>query len=217
VAVLIDQPTRWVGEGPSLHRVSSPPSPDTISSITSVVSAAVGIVPERGDRVVVEALPFETNQEPPPLNTNGSAQPFNIPMLLRNLPAALALLAVVSALVYFFWPRSHALQPIHVPQAEPVITHTFEPESQRSALAATPPPPARPETLTAQQSTPADLSRKLATELEEREKKHQLELEATGAALQKLADNVTDLARTNSDLCVGVLRSWLSEPKEPTA
>ena len=67
VSVLLDQTPHWEGRGPTLRRVLTPPTPETLNRITEVVSAAAGIIPERGDRLVVDSLPFEsTRDEQPP-------------------------------------------------------------------------------------------------------------------------------------------------------
>lgn len=66
-AVLLDQAVRWEGVGAKARRVLMPPAPETVKTIHGLVSAAIGLSPDRGDQLIVESLPFEstTNSEPP--------------------------------------------------------------------------------------------------------------------------------------------------------
>lgn len=61
LSVLFDQDMRWEGVGPKAKRIYDVPSPEKVKAIRDVVSAAVGIVPNR-DLVIVESLPFDTTQ-----------------------------------------------------------------------------------------------------------------------------------------------------------
>ncbi|HUI55138.1 MAG TPA: flagellar basal-body MS-ring/collar protein FliF [Bryobacteraceae bacterium] len=72
LAVLVDQPAHWEGEGAARKRVVLPPSPETLKTIKDLVAAVTGFSTERGDQLIVETLPFESslNAEPP-----GSARP----------------------------------------------------------------------------------------------------------------------------------------------
>lgn len=58
-ALLLDQDLQWDGKGNQRRRVLVPPTPEKIKAIHDVVAAALGIVPERGDQLVIESLPFE--------------------------------------------------------------------------------------------------------------------------------------------------------------
>jgi flagellar M-ring protein FliF len=66
VSVLVDHTVRMQGQGVKAKRVVSPPSPETLKAIRELVSAVTGFSAERGDQIVVEALPFEStvNFEP---------------------------------------------------------------------------------------------------------------------------------------------------------
>ncbi len=67
VALVLDQAVKWEGTGKSLHKVVVPPSAEMLKSVKDVVTAAIGFVPERGDLITVETLPFEeTLNQPPP-------------------------------------------------------------------------------------------------------------------------------------------------------
>ncbi len=59
LSVLLDQDARWEGVGPKAKKVLEPPSAEKIKAIKDVISAALGLVPERGDLVIVESLAFD--------------------------------------------------------------------------------------------------------------------------------------------------------------
>ncbi len=58
-SLLLDQDVRWEGKGKNRQRVIVPPSPEKLKIINDLVSGVIGLTPERGDRLVVESLPFE--------------------------------------------------------------------------------------------------------------------------------------------------------------
>jgi flagellar M-ring protein FliF len=65
-SILLDQPGHWEKQQGRYLRVSQPPSPENVRAIRELVSAAIGLVPTRGDQLVVESLPFESMIPPPP-------------------------------------------------------------------------------------------------------------------------------------------------------
>src|SRR5580658_8811052 len=60
IAVLLDQGAKWEGQSKQMHRVATPPDPEKIKAIQTLVSTLVGLNPERGDQLTVEALPFDS-------------------------------------------------------------------------------------------------------------------------------------------------------------
>jgi flagellar M-ring protein FliF len=68
ISVLVDHTVRWEGEGATRRRVLSPPPAETVKSIRDLVAGVTGLRTDRGDQLIVEALPFEStlNLEPPP-------------------------------------------------------------------------------------------------------------------------------------------------------
>ena len=67
VAVLVDHKLRWEGVGKDAKRILEAPSQQTVDSIRELVTGALGLQDDRGDQLVVEALPFDaTISEPPP-------------------------------------------------------------------------------------------------------------------------------------------------------
>jgi flagellar M-ring protein FliF len=77
VSVLIDHELKWEGSAQKQKRVLNPPSPERLKSIRDVVSGIVGLKTERGDQLVVEALPFDAtlSAEPPPATPVAPAGP----------------------------------------------------------------------------------------------------------------------------------------------
>jgi flagellar M-ring protein FliF len=64
LSVLVDQGVRWEGAGAQRKRVLVPPAPETLKAIRDLVSGIAGFVPDRGDQLVVEALPFDATLHP---------------------------------------------------------------------------------------------------------------------------------------------------------
>jgi flagellar M-ring protein FliF len=202
VAVLVDQTAHWEGRGPTLRRVLTPPSKETIDRITEVVSAAVGIVVERGDRVVVDSLPFETTQDQPPPEALQDRPPtpdslFNGKIIMTGI----ALLALAAALTFVV--RSQRRPGL---QAEVSTTLALPAAAQAPA-------PAQP-ALTPLASA-AQIAKQLEGQRQLRSEEHRKELEAAGAELQALTESAISMTQTNSELCAGVLRSWLNDKQEP--
>lgn len=63
IAVLVDQGSHMEGKGAQAHRVVTPPDPDKLKAIQSLVGTLVGLDPMRGDQLTVEALPFDNSME----------------------------------------------------------------------------------------------------------------------------------------------------------
>jgi flagellar M-ring protein FliF len=59
-ALLIDHAVRWEDKNGKPVRTLVPPSAEVLQSIRELVTAAAGFNTERGDQLVVEALPFES-------------------------------------------------------------------------------------------------------------------------------------------------------------
>jgi flagellar M-ring protein FliF len=74
-SILVDYSVRWEGAGPQARRTVTPPSAEKLRTIRELVAAAIGFVPERGDQLVVEALPFEVAYGPGPPESTTTAPP----------------------------------------------------------------------------------------------------------------------------------------------
>jgi flagellar M-ring protein FliF len=110
IAVLIDHDAAWQGEGAARKRVLTAPSPERLKSIRDVVAAVTGFSQERGDQLIVEALPFDStihDMEPPPGASPAPAPvsslpgwlpaPLRDPKLLAAAGAGVVLLLVLAA------------------------------------------------------------------------------------------------------------------------
>jgi flagellar M-ring protein FliF len=58
-SLLLDQEIRWEGQGKTRKRVIVPPTPEQLKKINDIVAGVLGLDTQRGDRLVVESLPFE--------------------------------------------------------------------------------------------------------------------------------------------------------------
>jgi flagellar M-ring protein FliF len=66
-SVLLDQAGRWEKQQSGQYQqILEPPSPESLRAIKELVSAAIGLVPSRGDQIVIESLPFEATRHAPP-------------------------------------------------------------------------------------------------------------------------------------------------------
>jgi len=61
IAVLVDQGSKWEGQGKQAHRVVIPPDTEKLKAIQTLVASLVGFNQERGDQLTVEALPFDNS------------------------------------------------------------------------------------------------------------------------------------------------------------
>ena len=109
VALLLDQTVKWEGSGKNAHRVITPPSQQVLASVKSVVTAAIGLMPERGDVITVETQPFEeTLNSQQPEVVNGAPATKQNPGKLLGLPmpvligAGVGILLIIGAAVFFF-------------------------------------------------------------------------------------------------------------------
>ncbi len=87
VSVLVDYGVRWQGSGAKAKRILEAPSADKLKSIHDLVAAAIGFNAQRGDQLVIEALPFESTLNPEPMDTTPAPKPTGLPPWLENLLA----------------------------------------------------------------------------------------------------------------------------------
>ena len=82
VSVLVDHNVRFDGTGDKAKRIVEAPSPERLKAVKDFVSAAVGLTTERGDQLIVEAIPFESTlagQPPPEPKIDPSAPKVTLP------------------------------------------------------------------------------------------------------------------------------------------
>lgn len=82
IAVLVDQGLRWEGEGANAKRVLDAPPPEKLKVVRELLEGVVGFQEQRGDRILVESLPFEaTLTSVPPSADATTANPAGQPTL----------------------------------------------------------------------------------------------------------------------------------------
>ncbi len=75
VALLVDSDVRYEGSGPKARRIVEAPSAAKLKTISDLVAGVIGLSTERGDRLVVETLPFESTRNPEQLAPSKSTEP----------------------------------------------------------------------------------------------------------------------------------------------
>ncbi|HEV8037717.1 MAG TPA: flagellar basal-body MS-ring/collar protein FliF [Bryobacteraceae bacterium] len=195
IAVLLDQGAKWEGQGKQMHRVVTPPDTEKIKAIQTLVSTLVGLNPERGDQLTVEALPFDStlNMELPAAQTSEPGKRDNLtgiealkqkPMILWGSAGGAV---VVIALVVFALTRGKRREGVRdMPEVLP-------PASTMASLAAAP----------GSQS----LGQTSAIAANEGSRLPALMPSRTEVLLNQLQES----GRNNPEAWAGVLRGWLSE------
>jgi flagellar M-ring protein FliF len=75
VSLLVDSNVRYEGSGSKAKRIVEAPSADRLKAIHDLVAGVIGLSTERGDQLVVEALPFESTLNPEQLPTPAPPPP----------------------------------------------------------------------------------------------------------------------------------------------
>jgi flagellar M-ring protein FliF len=93
IAVLVDQGFKMEGQGAQAHRVTTPPDPEKLKAIQTLVGTLVGLDTMRGDQLTVEALPFDSsvNMDPGSLGPPAPKKPDEVFSIetLKKKPALL--------------------------------------------------------------------------------------------------------------------------------
>ncbi len=189
IAVLLDQGAKWEGQGKQMHRVATPPDPEKMKAIQTLVATLVGLNPERGDQLTVEALPFDStlNMELPSAPEPAKQQNLTPLEMLKQKPIILYGSAggavLVIALVVFAVSRGKKREPArHMPEVlppgSPMPSLTANPVSQPGAIAAAENP-----------RLPALMP----------------------SRTEVLLTQLQESGRNNPEAWAGILRGWLSE------
>lgn len=149
LSVLVGQPFRWEGTGKSRHQVVVPPSPETLQKIHDLVAGVTGLDTNRGDQLIVETLPFETNvmadtmQQAMPVAPNTNTKS-NLPPWLekvnqyRNLVfmavGGLIALSVLLKLIVRYMPKRSSAPVERRQAAIERLNEELEELAQRQAL-----------------------------------------------------------------------------------
>lgn len=78
-SLLLDHTIRWESTNGQMQRTLVPPSAENLRAIRELVSAAIGVVPSRGDQLVIESLPFEDTLQAPSVRKVDSPGPVKSP------------------------------------------------------------------------------------------------------------------------------------------
>jgi flagellar M-ring protein FliF len=149
IAVLVDQGSKWEGQGKDLHRVVTPPEPEKLKAIQALVSTLVGLDTQRGDQLTVEALPFDNtlSAEPMSMRPPESAKKPDEVLSLETLKKKPALLwgsvggaVLLVALVVFAMTRgrkkgvtfeTREVLPVSAPPAGALAAATVGPDTHQ--------------------------------------------------------------------------------------
>ena len=191
IAVLVDQGSKWEGQGNQLHRVVTPPDPEKLKAIQALVSTLVGLDTQRGDQLTVEALPFDnTFAEPASARPPDASKKPDEVLSLETLKKKPALLwgsvgggVLLVGVLVFAMTRSGKRRT------------TFE---TRETLPATPPP--------AGVLAPTVATPNVASIAES----HQLPA-LMPSRTEVLLNQLHDTGKNNPEVWAGILRGWLTE------
>ncbi len=116
-SILIDQQVQWKGTGPRAKRTLVAPDPERTKAIHDVVAALIGLSPARGDQLIVETLPFQSNSDTEPESqTRGKPvaqgdhynKLFSDPKMMIGVGCALVLLLGMGAFAVLRKKKKHA-------------------------------------------------------------------------------------------------------------
>lgn len=197
IAVLVDQGYHMEGKGAQAHRVVTPPDPDKLKAIQSLVGTLVGLDPMRGDQLTVEALPFDTS-----MNDTGSLAPvaqkkpaplFSVDAV-KEKPAqyggtAIGVAVAIAMALFVLMRNRKTDTAVQVREALPAVD-TYEGLPIAKAVAATAvAAPGTPAATIGEPAHPALLPSR------------------TEALLTQLTEN----SRNNAEAWANILRGWLAE------
>jgi flagellar M-ring protein FliF len=163
IAVLVDHDVKWTKAGATMQRSVEPPSPEKLKVIRDLVTAAVGLNPDRGDQLIVESLAFDStvNAEPPGAAPSAPAAPrapaqtwldgLKDPKMLMVAGGAVVLLLLVGFVALRLLKKRLPAAPAGgLPELPPgpgeralaaAASHARQLEEEAAAYAELPPPP----------------------------------------------------------------------------
>ncbi len=196
IAVLVDQGSHMEGKGAQAHRVVTPPDPDKLKAIQTLVGTLVGLDAMRGDQLTVEALPFDTSMEDmgslAPAAQKKPAPLFSIDAV-KEKPAqyggTAVGVAVVIAMMLFVLMRNRKTAAVQVREALPAVD-MYQGLPAASAVAA----------------TAAGASGTQAATIGEPARPALLP-----SRTEVLLTQLTENSRNNAEAWANILRNWLAE------
>jgi flagellar M-ring protein FliF len=204
-SVLIDQELQWVPQGAGFRRVLTAPSADTLRRIQELVSGAIGIDATRGDKLVVESLPFDATlrRAPPP-----APQPPGTP--LSRVPAV-GWIAAAACLLLLAGSAALMRRRKAKPRVEEMV-EVVMPQLAPGAAAPAPAAALATETPSLVDEATAAVQRQLEESRKQRAFEKQ-QLQAAGAVVEEILKELQDSAAVDPVLCAGALRGWLTDPQ----
>jgi len=199
IAVLVDQGSHMEGQGAQAHRVVTPPDPEKLKAIQTLVGTLVGLDAMRGDQLTVEALPFDSDLDLGPgslAGPNSQKKPDDIFSVeaMKKKPAlyggSAVGVAVVMAMMLFVLMRNRKQAPAAetreaLPAAAVADTYAGLPAAAKAAV----PVPSPMAALANESARP------------------QLMPSRTEVLLNQLTEN----SRNNAEAWANILRGWLAE------
>jgi flagellar M-ring protein FliF len=223
ISVLLDQDVRWEGTGSKARKIITPPSPEKVTIIRNLISAAVGFNTDRGDQLTVETLPFESTQNLEPLEAPAPAPASSFPQLdpklVQNLmkqPKLLGIIAGAALLVLFVlfglfrMLRGRGKRDVAYSAANAIAAPGLAEGSR-----ALPPAPGA-----AAESTTVDSPQKQLEEHEAQRQQFLSEVQArlnlppvTSGKIEALVGHLRENVKKDPALVANVLRTWLEESR----
>lgn len=208
-SLLLGQESHWEGKGKQRARVFVPPSADEVKTIHDLVAASIGLVPDRGDQLIIESLPFEGTADTDVTTNENAPPPAPQPQLLERFKSdrmlqmggAVVLLVVIT--VGFMVRR--VFRPVR-------STAATTPPAIAGATAKGNAPPEKPAVdagllIQKQLESQAQQQQQLMSEMQDK-------LRVAASSTKKVEVLKTHLRETvhkDSSLAANVLRGWIEE------
>ena len=191
-SILLDQESHWEDTGKNRKRVFVPAAPERIKAINDLIAGVIGLDTQRGDRLVIESLPFDRtvetiDPEQPGFKETGKPQNPLEPLLkdkrfLIGAPAASALMLLATSLLFVKRRKKKKNVAMHKALQEAAARKRAAEEANELAQA------------------------QKAALIEE------MKLPGVPKKLESLRSQVRETVRKDPQLAAEVIRAWLDEP-----
>lgn len=205
VSVLVDHAVRYEGSGPKMKRIVEAPAPEKLKAIHDLVAGVIGLSTERGDQLVIEALPFEATllAEPPATGPARPAPADTVPVWLRNLFASRIAMIAGAALAVAVMGAGFLLLRLRRKKKRVEIQRQLE----AAAVSPVDTIEKAGERMEAQLAEQAALKR-----MQELEAMKMLKLpQVTTKKAEILTKHIAEEAKRDATSMVHVLRNWINE------
>ena len=207
-SILLDQEASWQGQGKQRARVLVPPSPEKIKTIHDLVAAAIGLVPDRGDQLIIESLPFETTLHPEPLPPAENPRVVPLQERLRTdrglqigVGAAVLLGAILMILMRRLLSANKHAAVVTSPTALPPPTSSVDLKTQAEQADA-----AAKRAVQEQLESQQQKQQQLLAEMQDR-----LKIPDATRKVEALKVHLTDSVKKDAAFAANVLRGWIEE------